>query len=99
LQSATARRASSAEKDRIRQALERLRPLLDSHSASVELVEVADAAIRLRFEGSCGCASSAGAIRQSIEEAITSAAPDATGIEIEGLEEPAAEGRVALPVL
>lgn len=85
--------------DRVRQALERLRPLLESHGASVELLEVGAGGVRLRVEGSCGCASSAGAVRQAVEEALTALAPDAVAVEIEGSDEPAASGRVALPLL
>jgi Fe-S cluster biogenesis protein NfuA len=82
-----------AVEDRVRQALERVR--------GVELLAVDDGVVRLRLEGSCdGCASSAAAMRQAVEEAIFAHAPDVTAVEIEGLGvTPTANGRVALPLV
>jgi Fe-S cluster biogenesis protein NfuA len=90
---------------RVRQALDGVRPYLRSHGGNVTLVGVDEGLVRLRLEGSCnGCPSSAVTMRQTIEEAITAKAPDASGIEVEGEIEhaPAAEdslARVALPLL
>lgn len=89
--------------DRVRQALDDAGPVLRPHKATVELLGIDDSVVRLRFDGGCGsCASSAGAIRQAIEEAITARAPDVLAVEIEGLEATPSTngtGRVALPVL
>ncbi len=90
---------------RVRQALEDVRPALRTHGGDVELLEVRDGVIRLRLQGNChGCPSSAATMRQTVEEAIVGKAPDALGVEVEGLvEEAAANGderaRLALPVL
>jgi Fe-S cluster biogenesis protein NfuA len=90
---------------RVRQALEDVRPYLRSHGGNVELVELSDAVVRLRLEGSChSCPSSAVTMRQTIEEAIIARAPDVTRIEVEGLTEEApvssnGQGRVALPLV
>jgi Fe-S cluster biogenesis protein NfuA len=81
-----------AVEDRVRQAIERVR--------GVELLAVDDGVVRLRLGGNCGCASSAAAMRQAVEEAIFAHAPDVIAVEIEGLEAPpAASGRVALPLV
>jgi Fe-S cluster biogenesis protein NfuA len=90
--------------ERVRQALEQVRPHLRSHGGNVELLGVTDGVVRLRLEGSCdGCPSSAVTMRQTIEEAILGKAPDAAGVEVEGLVEHAALGedrsRFALPVV
>jgi len=76
---------------RVLQALEDVRPSLRAHHGDVELVEVADGVVRLRLLGSChGCASSAVTMKHTIEEAVLGRAPDAVGLEVEGVaEEPA----------
>jgi len=90
---------------RIRQALDDARPLLRGHGGDVALVEVTDGVVRLRLEGNChGCPSSAVTMKQTIEEAIFGRAPDATAVEVAGLEDMAAApagggARFALPVL
>jgi Fe-S cluster biogenesis protein NfuA len=92
--------------ERVRQALEGVRPYLRSHGGNVELLSISEGVVRLRLEGSChSCPSSALTMRQTIEEAIVVRAPDVTAIEVEGLVEsaphPAADGsaRLALPLV
>jgi len=89
--------------ERVRQALEQVRPYLRSHGGNVELLGVAGGVVRLRLQGSChSCPSSAVTMKQTVEEAILARAPDVTAVEVEGMAEPApADGgaRVALPVL
>ncbi|MBI1762492.1 MAG: NifU family protein [Acidobacteria bacterium] len=71
---------------RVLQALDKVRPYLRSHGGNVELIGIADAVVRLRLQGSCnGCASSALTLKLAIEEAIYEAAPDVTGLEVEGV--------------
>lgn len=68
---------------RVERALEKVRPYLESHGGSVELVGIEEGRVRLRLQGSCnGCPSSSATIRGAIEEAIVAAAPDAAGIEV-----------------
>jgi len=71
---------------RVLQALDQTRPYLQSHGGNVELVSVDDAGmVRLRLQGSChGCPSSAMTLKLAIEQAIQEAAPDVTGILVEG---------------
>jgi Fe-S cluster biogenesis protein NfuA len=89
--------------ERVRRALDDVRPYLRSHGGNVELLGVSDGVVRLRLEGSChGCPSSALTMKQTIEEAILARAPDMMAVEVEGVAEGApADGavRVALPVL
>lgn len=74
--------------ERVRKALEKVRPLLATHGGSVELLGVAEGVVRLRLGGSCkGCASSAATLKLSIEEAIYEAAPDLVALEVEGVVE------------
>ena len=73
---------------RVMQALDKVRPYLDSHGGNVELLGVADGVVRLRLQGSCKtCPSSAMTLKLAIEEAVYAAAPDVAVIEAEGVSE------------
>ncbi len=74
---------------RVVQALEEVRPYLQSHGGNVEFLRVENGVARLRMQGSCdGCPSSAMTLKLAIEEAVLKAAPDLDGIEAEGVAEP-----------
>jgi Fe-S cluster biogenesis protein NfuA len=71
---------------RILRALDGVRPYLGSHGGDVKLLGVEDGVVRLRLEGACkGCPSSAITMKLAVEHAIEKAAPEVTGIEVEGL--------------
>ena len=71
--------------ERVAQALEKVRPHLDSHGGNVEVLSISDGVVRLRLQGTCrGCPSSAETLKLAIESAIYSAAPDVVSIEAEG---------------
>jgi Fe-S cluster biogenesis protein NfuA/nitrite reductase/ring-hydroxylating ferredoxin subunit len=75
---------------RVTQALDKVRPYLDSHGGNVELLGITDGVVRLRMQGSCkSCPSSSMTLKLAIEEAIYAAAPDVLTIEAEGVEEQA----------
>jgi Fe-S cluster biogenesis protein NfuA len=76
---------------RVTQALNKVRPYLDSHGGNVELLGIIDEVVHLRLQGSCrSCPSSSMTLKLAIEEAIHAAAPDVVAIEAEGvLEQPA----------
>lgn len=74
--------------DRVRKALDKVRPYLHSHGGDVQLLSVDDGVVRLHLEGSChGCPSSRITLQTTIEGAIYEAAPDVAAIEVEGLVE------------
>jgi Fe-S cluster biogenesis protein NfuA len=76
--------------ERVMQALDKVRPYLDSHGGSVELLGVEGGTVRLRLQGSCKtCPSSSLTLKHAIEEAIYEAAPDVAAIEAEGITEQA----------
>ncbi len=72
---------------RVRQALERVKPILAMHGGSVELIEIGpDQVVRLSLKGSCnGCPSSQVTLTSTIEEAVYAAAPETGGIEVDGV--------------
>ena len=74
---------------RVVQALEEVRPYLQSHGGNVELLGIEGGVARVRLQGSCdGCPSSTVTLKLAIEEAVLKAAPDLEGIEAEGVTEP-----------
>jgi Fe-S cluster biogenesis protein NfuA len=74
---------------RVREALDGVRPYLGSHGGDVELLGVANGVVRLRLQGSCeGCPASAMTLKLAIEEAVLTAAPDVDAVEAEGVDDP-----------
>ena len=87
---------------RTREALARLEPFLRSQDAEVELVAVADDAVRLCLHrGGSGYPASVQTLRAAIEEAVGAEAPDVRLVEFveTGAAGNAATSRVPLPVL
>jgi len=71
---------------RVTNALDKVRPYLDSHGGNVELLSVDEGVVRLRMQGSCkSCPSSSMTLKLAIEDAIYAAAPDVVSIEAEGV--------------
>jgi Fe-S cluster biogenesis protein NfuA/nitrite reductase/ring-hydroxylating ferredoxin subunit len=83
---------------RVREALDSVRPYMETHGGDVELLGIEGNVARLRLQGSChGCAASASTLELGIKQALQEAAPDLDGIEVEGaVEEPV--GAVPLPM-
>jgi Fe-S cluster biogenesis protein NfuA/nitrite reductase/ring-hydroxylating ferredoxin subunit len=74
--------------ERVRGALEEVRPYMESHKGGVELVSIEDGVVRLRLEGSCsGCPSSTMTLKLAIEDAIHRAAPDIDEVVADGVVE------------
>ncbi len=72
--------------ERIAEALESVRPFLESHGGNVELLSVEDGVARLQLQGSCnGCPASAATLESALKEAIEEAAPDLLSLEVEGV--------------
>jgi Fe-S cluster biogenesis protein NfuA len=75
---------------RINRALERLRPQLGSHAGVIEYLGLDDqgvASLRLTASGH-GCGSSSSTVRQTLEEAVTEAAPEVAGVHVEEVAAP-----------
>ncbi len=74
---------------RINEALQKVRPYMDTHGGNVELVSLENGVAKLRLQGSCnGCASSAATLELAIKQAIEEACPDLIGLEVEGVVAP-----------
>lgn len=70
--------------ERVRRALDGVRPYLGSHGGDVELLGVDDTGVvRLALLGSCdGCPSSAVTLQLAVKDAVEGAAPEVTAIEV-----------------
>ncbi|MCU1489693.1 MAG: hypothetical protein JWM85_1098 [Acidimicrobiaceae bacterium] len=84
--------------ERVARALEEVRPYLGSHGGDVELIEVTDdGVVRLKMLGSCqGCPSSSVTLELAVEDAIASAAPEVTVVEV--AKAPESKAGVAIPL-
>lgn len=77
--------------ERVAEALDSVRPYMESHGGDVQLLGLEDGVARLRLSGSCdGCAASAATLELAIEKALMETAPDLVGLEVEGVAEPPA---------
>jgi len=74
--------------ERVAEALDSVRPYMESHGGNVELVSLEEGTLRLRLEGSCdGCPASSSTLELAIKSALEEAAPDLLSIEVEGIEQ------------
>jgi len=70
---------------RLRDALDKVRPYMESHGGNVELLSLEHDFARLRLQGSCKtCPSSAVTLELAVRHAIEEACPDLAGFEVEG---------------
>ncbi|MDJ0357706.1 NifU family protein [Paenarthrobacter sp. PH39-S1] len=83
---------------RVAAALDSVRPYLGSHGGDVELLGIsADGVVSLRLLGSChGCPSSSVTLKLAVEDAIETAAPEVTSIQV--AEEESAQSPAVIPV-
>ena len=78
--------------ERVAQALERVRPYMESHGGDVELLGVVDGVAHLRLNGSCrSCQASSVTLELAVRQALEETAPDLHGMEVEGAVEPDGE--------
>lgn len=84
------------------EALDEIRPYIESHGGALELVGVQDGVVSVRMEGSCrGCAASAMTLRRGIEEKLREKLPwfkEVVALEPEGDEAEPTGGGFALPM-
>jgi Fe-S cluster biogenesis protein NfuA len=85
---------------RVHTALDRIRPRLRKLSCAIDLVNIEEGSVRVRVTKSGhSCGSSTKELRGLVENGLYEIAPDITGLEILGLEEPSSNGFVALDSL
>ncbi len=91
--------------ERVAEALDSVRPYMESHGGNVELLGIEDGVARIRLEGSCdGCPASSSTLELAIKSALDEAAPDLEGLVVEGAAPPPqpatpGPGSMELPVV
>ena len=84
---------------RVQEALDSVRPYMESHGGNVELLSLEQGVARIHLQGSCSdCSASSVTLELAIKQALEDRAPDLVGLEVEGLEPKAVTG-VALPMI
>jgi len=84
---------------RVLEALESVRPYMESHGGDVELLGIEDGVARMRLVGHCeGCPASESTLELAIKKALEETAPDLEGLEVEGVTKPA-KPEFELPVV
>jgi Fe-S cluster biogenesis protein NfuA len=70
-------------KEKVQEALDRIRPMLQADGGDVELVEVReDGVVKVRLQGACaGCPMSQMTLRNGIERALKQAIPEVKSVE------------------
>jgi Fe-S cluster biogenesis protein NfuA/nitrite reductase/ring-hydroxylating ferredoxin subunit len=71
---------------RVQQALDSVRPYMESHGGNVQLLSLEDGVARIHLQGSCSdCSASSVTLELAIKQALEEAAPDLEGLEVEGV--------------
>jgi Fe-S cluster biogenesis protein NfuA/nitrite reductase/ring-hydroxylating ferredoxin subunit len=85
--------------ERVVEALDTVRPYMESHGGNVELLGIDDGVAKLALRGSCnGCAASRATLELAIKQALQEHAPDLAGLEVQGVTEPTEPGLGGLPM-
>jgi Fe-S cluster biogenesis protein NfuA/nitrite reductase/ring-hydroxylating ferredoxin subunit len=85
--------------ERVTQALDSVRPYMESHGGNIELLGFEDGVVKLRLQGSCkSCRASASTLELAVRQALQEAAPDLLGMDVEGVVEEEISG-TPLPLI
>jgi Fe-S cluster biogenesis protein NfuA/nitrite reductase/ring-hydroxylating ferredoxin subunit len=84
---------------RVQEALDSVRPYMESHGGNVELLSIEHGVARIHLRGSCSdCSASSVTLELAIKQALEQAAPDLDGLEVEGVA-PQTIGGTGLPMV
>jgi Fe-S cluster biogenesis protein NfuA/nitrite reductase/ring-hydroxylating ferredoxin subunit len=89
----------STLEERAQQALESVRPYMESHGGDVELLGIENGVATIRLQGSCSdCSASSVTLELAIKHALEESAPDLEGLEVVGVA-PQTMGASGLPMV
>ena len=81
------------------QALDSVRPYMESHGGNVELLGIQDGIVHLRLQGSCtSCSASSSTLELAVRQALEQAAPDLDGMDVEGVVQGPGAAGIELPM-
>ncbi|MCL2419431.1 MAG: NifU family protein [Conexibacteraceae bacterium] len=85
-------------RERVQEALDSVRPYMESHGGNVELLGLEHGIARIHLRGSCSdCSASSVTLELAIKQALEAYAPDLEGLEVEGVA-PQTAGSGSLPM-
>jgi Fe-S cluster biogenesis protein NfuA/nitrite reductase/ring-hydroxylating ferredoxin subunit len=85
--------------ERVTEALDSVRPYMESHGGNIELLGFEDGVVKLRLEGSCkSCRASSSTLELAVRQALQEAAPDLLGMDVEGVVEEGDDGITGTPL-
>ncbi len=68
--------------DKVKEALEQIRPFLQRDGGDIELVEIDGGVVKVRLTGAChGCPMSQVTLKNGVERAVKSMVPEVTSVE------------------
>jgi Fe-S cluster biogenesis protein NfuA len=68
--------------EKVKTALEKIRPMLQADGGDVELVEVQEGVVRVRLKGACsGCPMSQMTLKNGVERVLRQAIPEIKAVE------------------
>jgi len=69
-------------KEKVEQALEKIRPMLQADGGDIELVGVDDGVVKVRLQGACsGCPGAQMTLKMGVERQIREVVPEIKGVE------------------
>ncbi len=90
----------SSLEERVIEALDTVRPYMESHGGNVELIGIDEGVARLKLQGSChGCAASRATLELAIKQALDEHCPDLEGVDVEGVVAERGANGFELPVV
>ncbi len=68
--------------EKVREAIDKIRPLLQKDGGDIEFVSVEDGIVKVRLQGACaGCPMSQMTLKGVVEQAIKEAVPEVKSVE------------------
>ena len=69
-------------KEKVEQALQKIRPMLQADGGDVELIDVKDGVVTVRLQGACaGCPMSQMTLKNGIERLLKESVPEVVSVE------------------
>ena len=69
-------------KERVEEALKKIRPALEADGGGIELVDVIDGVVQVRLKGACqGCPGAAMTLKMGVERVLKEEVPEVKSVE------------------
>lgn len=69
-------------KERVEEALKKIRPALEADGGGIELVDIVDGVVRVRLQGACqGCPGAQMTLKMGVEKVLKEQVPEIKSVE------------------